>query len=199
MARMCTLAARLGTAIGVGGLHPGDDGVLRNVYALIGPDGRLLGLQEKRVPAVGEASEPGTGRLVVGVGGARVGVAICWEVFFPDLVRAAALDGADLILCPAGRVVGPLREQWLAVLRARAIENLCVTATTVNLVGDEPGMCAAYHPEGVLGELWGEGCLVVEVDPERLRLLREADEAIGEDHGFRTIPGLLRAERARCP
>lgn len=53
-----------------------------------------------------------------------VGVAICYDLRFPEQARAAALAGADIMLYPAAWVDGPRKvDQWRALLKARAIEN----------------------------------------------------------------------------
>ncbi len=53
-----------------------------------------------------------------------IGVAICYDLRFPEQSRAAALAGADLMVYPAAWVDGPRKvDQWRTLLRARAIEN----------------------------------------------------------------------------
>lgn len=54
----------------------------------------------------------------------RIGVAICYDLRFPEQARAAALAGADLMVYPSAWVDGPRKvDQWRTLLRARAIEN----------------------------------------------------------------------------
>ena len=53
-----------------------------------------------------------------------IGVAICYDLRFPEQARAAALAGADVMIYPAAWVDGPRKvDQWRTLLRARAIEN----------------------------------------------------------------------------
>ena len=53
-----------------------------------------------------------------------IGVAICYDLRFPEQARAAALAGADVMVYPAAWVDGPRKvDQWRTLLRARAIEN----------------------------------------------------------------------------
>ena len=55
---------------------------------------------------------------------ATIGVAICYDLRFPEQARAAATAGADIMLYPAAWVDGPRKvDQWRALLKARAIEN----------------------------------------------------------------------------
>lgn len=54
----------------------------------------------------------------------RIGVAICYDLRFPEQARAAALAGADLLVYPSAWVDGPRKvDQWRTLLAARAIEN----------------------------------------------------------------------------
>ena len=54
----------------------------------------------------------------------NLGVAICYDLRFPEQARSAALAGADIMVYPAAWVDGPRKvDQWRALLKARAIEN----------------------------------------------------------------------------
>lgn len=54
----------------------------------------------------------------------RVGMAICYDLRFPEVARRAALLGCDLMLYPAAWVAGEDKvRQWKTLLAARAIEN----------------------------------------------------------------------------
>ena len=54
----------------------------------------------------------------------RIGLSICYDLRFPEVARAAAVAGCDILINPAAWVAGPLKaEHWQALLRARAIEN----------------------------------------------------------------------------
>jgi nitrilase len=59
----------------------------------------------------------------------RVGLSICYDLRFPELYRALAQDGADLLLVPSAFTHTTGLAHWEVLLRARAIENLaCVLA-----------------------------------------------------------------------
>lgn len=54
----------------------------------------------------------------------KLGLAICYDLRFPEVARAAALGGADLLVLPAAWHDGPEKAMhWETLLRARAIEN----------------------------------------------------------------------------
>ncbi len=67
----------------------------------------------------------------------RLGLAICYDLRFPEIFRSIALQGAKLILIvaewPQSRV-----EHWKILLQARAIENQCFIAA-VNKAGTSQG------------------------------------------------------------
>jgi len=65
---------------------------------------------------------PGDKTLVVPTTIGRIGVAICYDLRFPELFRKMALEGAEIICVPAEWPY-PRQEHWRTLLRARAIEN----------------------------------------------------------------------------
>jgi predicted amidohydrolase len=195
---MRELARATGTCVGFGALRRAGGGGHHNCYHLAdGPSGRLWS-QDKVVPAVGEQVAPGEGWSIAEAGDLRVGVAICWEAWFPEVPRARALAGADLLLCPTGAIVQELHDVWLRVVAARAAENVCYSACSVNLLGVERGMAAVYGPEADLGARDDEGMVVADLDLGRLDVLRAADDELTPLKRYATLPGLLRAlpERA---
>ncbi len=64
----------------------------------------------------------GNSSLVVDTSVGRLGVAICYDLRFPELFRKLALAGAEIICIPA-EWPKPRQEHWKTLLRARAIEN----------------------------------------------------------------------------
>ena len=60
----------------------------------------------------------------------KVGLGMCSEVYMPEVSRALALRGAEIIFLPAGLSgTGNLWETWHTLLRARAIENLALVVS----------------------------------------------------------------------
>jgi 5-aminopentanamidase len=77
---------------------------------LVGPEGVVSTYRKRNL--VGTTPElfvftAGTELQIVDAGGLRVSLAVCWDLGFPEMVREAALGGADLILVPAS-----WREPW---------------------------------------------------------------------------------------
>ncbi len=65
---------------------------------------------------------PGQQTLVAETSLGRLGIAICYDLRFPELFRKLALAGAEIICLPA-EWPKPRQEHWQTLLRARAIEN----------------------------------------------------------------------------
>jgi deaminated glutathione amidase len=77
-----------------------------------------LGEQESAVVA------PGSQPVIADLCGIRVGIMTCYDVRFPELARALAVRGAELIVLPAAWATGLFKEEhWVTLVRARAIEN----------------------------------------------------------------------------
>jgi predicted amidohydrolase len=79
----------------------------------------------------------------------QVGLAICYDLRFPELFRNLALRGADAVVVPSAWYAGPLKEDhWLTLLRARAIENT-IYICGANLAGPPfSARSAIYDPFG---------------------------------------------------
>lgn len=56
----------------------------------------------------------------------RFGVMICYDIRFPEMARMLALEGANILVAPAGWVQGDLKvDHWRTMIKARALENGC--------------------------------------------------------------------------
>jgi predicted amidohydrolase len=76
----------------------------------------------------------------------RCGVIICYDLRFPELVRAMARSGLDVLFVPA-RWPAVRDDAWRTLLKARAIENQMFVAGC-NAFGEEGGWSYAYDPLG---------------------------------------------------
>jgi nitrilase len=68
---------------------------------------------------------PGREPVVVDTPAGRVGLAVCYDMRFPELFRQLSAKGAQLLSLPSAFTVPTGRAHWETLLRARAIENLC--------------------------------------------------------------------------
>jgi predicted amidohydrolase len=103
----------------------------------------------------------------------RLGMAMCSEVYMPEVSRALALRGAEIILMPAGVDKRQLWATWRNLIWSRAIENLAIVVTTQNVFSTaERGLAMVATPEEILFETTAHGLYLVEVDIDRVRELR---------------------------
>jgi predicted amidohydrolase len=71
-----------------------------------------------------DATAPGDEVVVVDIGGAPVGLTICYDVRFPELYRRLVKDkGAEVLMVPAAFTAHTGAAHWHLLLRARAIED----------------------------------------------------------------------------
>lgn len=111
--------------------NPADPAKPFNTAVLVDDRGRRRGSYRKThlfdagSPAESDRATPGNALFSpVATPFGKIGLGICYDLRFPELSRAAALAGCNLMLFPAGWVDGPTKaDQWEALLRARALEN----------------------------------------------------------------------------
>ncbi len=95
----------------------------------------------------------GNHSLVVDTSVGRLGVAICYDLRFPELFRKLALEGAEIICIPA-EWPKPRQEHWKTMVRARAIENqLFVIATNCCRVQGKLDFCGLSQLVSPLGNV----------------------------------------------
>ncbi|MBS0286229.1 MAG: carbon-nitrogen hydrolase family protein [Proteobacteria bacterium] len=80
---------------------------------------------------------PGDDIVVVDTPLGKLGLAICYDLRFPELFRALMLKGAEILLLPSAFTVQTGKAHWEVLIRARAIENLCYVIA--------PGECGHRH------------------------------------------------------
>ena len=80
------------------------------------------------------------------------GLAICYDLRFPELFRRYALEGARLMILPA-EWPHPRRMHWCTLLRSRAIENQCFVAAC-NRVGTTEDV--SFFGASAVIDPWGE-------------------------------------------
>lgn len=109
----------------------------------------------------------------------RIGVAICYDLRFPELIRLMALRGAEIIIVPAAfnMVTGPAH--WESLMRIRAVDNQVYIAA-ISPSRDESAHYVAYG-NSMIVEPWGnilsraeevETILYEEIDLERVKRIR---------------------------
>jgi predicted amidohydrolase len=97
---------------------------------------------------------PGKKVVVVEMEGVRIGLTICYDLRFPELYRALALQRADLSMVPAAFTVPTGISHWEPLLRARAIENGVYVAACGQWGPSAPGKAPCYGHSMVV-DPWG--------------------------------------------
>lgn len=179
-------AARHGLAICYG--YPERAGErLHNSAQLIGAGGERL-LNYRKTHLFGEfeqrwftpGQEPVAQVELDDLAGLRVGVMICYDVEFPENVRAHALAGTDLLLVPTAQM-HPFQFVAESLVPVRAFENQLYVAY-VNRCGAEGefefiGRSCLAGPDGITRARAGQGAELVtaDLDPAFLAASRQAN------------------------
>jgi predicted amidohydrolase len=157
-ARYQALARRHGIWLITGSLYERCGARLYNTASAIDPQGTVVARHRKIFPFLPyetgvDAGEGATVFEVPDVG--HFGLSICYDGWFPEVARAMAWLGAEVMLLPS--MTGTLdREQELALARAQAIGNQCCVVN-VNIAGPlGVGRSIAVGPEGEVLHQAGE-------------------------------------------
>jgi predicted amidohydrolase len=180
--QVAVAAGRAGVVTIVGAERPAPGG--REIVAVaLDADGSRLGVQAKTQIDPSEERDyvPGSGRHVFDAAGIRFAIAICHEAFrYPEIARAAALDGAQVLVVPHFVVTddGSRARRWCdagnpynekAVL-CRALENTVYVAAANAAAPDQGSASCVIGPDGaLLAQVpYGRpGVAVADVDPAR--------------------------------
>jgi nitrilase len=122
--------------------------------------------------------------MVVSTPIGRIGLAVCYDVRFPELFRVLLAQGAEVLSLPSAFTAPTGRAHWELLVRARAVENLCYVLAPAQ---------SGSHPNG--RETWGDSMIV---DPWGHVLGRV--EAVGPGLAVAEIDRTLQQElRGRFP
>jgi predicted amidohydrolase len=199
--RMADAAAAHTIAVCWSRMERCEDGHYRLVVYVVDRDGTELLRYARAHPATIPPHEtevwvaPGEELGFVRIGGVAMGIAVCSELWVPETTRVLALQGAEVILSPAGGGFTTLTSNWQLLARARAIENHCYVVLTNNIWRDEMGAAMIAGPEHVAAASGFEDLVAATLDLDRVRWLRANDDSLAEPKPFWSIPGLTRARR----
>jgi len=171
--RYRALARRLGIWLVPGSLYEREGDRIFNTAVVIDPSGAVVGRYRKIYPFLPYESgvSHGTETLVFDVPEVgRFGVSICYDQWFPEVTRAMAWQGAEVILHPTLTATID-RAQELVLAQANAIVNQCyfVDINHAGALGN--GRSIIVGPEGDVIHQAGEQNEVIPVtlDLERVR------------------------------
>ncbi|TCT20470.1 putative amidohydrolase [Melghiribacillus thermohalophilus] len=162
-----------------------------NTSVLISPKGEILASYRKihlfDVDIPGKESiresnylNPGKEIVTADTSLGTMGLSICYDLRFPELYRALALAGAEIIFVPSAFTLYTGLQHWEALLRARAIENQCYMIAPAQYGTYPPGKM--NFGNSMIVDPWGtvvarapeeETVIYAEIDLKRLKKVRQ--------------------------
>ncbi|GBQ93830.1 hydrolase [Acetobacter nitrogenifigens DSM 23921 = NBRC 105050] len=160
---------------------PDGSGRVYNVHIVVSAQGligtyRKLHLYDAFAMRESDRQTPGAEIApLIEIDGFKIGLMTCYDVRFPELARALALNGAELIAVPSAWVRGPGKEwHWEVMLTARALENTCYVAGIGECGPRNIGCSMVVDPLGVAVVRTGQDpdLLFCEISKERIAKTR---------------------------
>lgn len=194
------LADTHGLVIAAGSFTPADHGRVHNTVIVRGQgvraDYRKIHLFDAYGSRESQTVAPGSELVTIELGGARLGIATCYDIRFPEQFTALARRGAHAVLVPVAWAAGPGKsDQLRLLLRARALDS-----TMMILAADQtpPAGYAGRAPRGIgesavigpLGQVrqelgQDEGMLIVDLDLAEIESARLALPVL--EHGSAAV------------
>jgi predicted amidohydrolase len=195
--RLSAWAAKRKTWLLAGSVIEKTPGGLFNTSLLFDRRGRLAAtyrkihlfeahLENGKVIRESDTYQAGLQPVMATVEGWQCGLAICYDLRFPELFRLYSRQGAHLFFLPSNFTQRTGRDHWEVLVRARAIENQCFVVAP-NQCGANPHTGIASHGHSLIVGPWGEvlaaaadeeGVLRAELDPHLLRQTRRRIPAL---------------------
>ncbi len=136
-------AVRHGLTLVAGIIELADDGLYDSAI-VITPDGNATTYRKLHLWSIErDLYRPGNRAVIADTPAGRIGIMICYDLWFPELSRALTLDGAQVIACPANwagnpRMKSPLDAHGQAMGFHVARSTACVNEVPV-IVADRVG------------------------------------------------------------
>lgn len=136
---------------------------------------------------------PGSTPLCIDTPWGRLGVAVCYDLRFPELFRWMSSEGMDVLALPAAFTYPTGEAHWEPLLRARAIENLTYVVAAAQ-TGTHPGGRQTYG-HAMIVDPWGAiladagsrtRVITATIDTQRLKRLRQQFPVL--EHRRFTVP-----------
>lgn len=158
-------AKREGTYILAGSIPEKYEGKTYNSSFFINPEGEIIGVHRKihlfdiDVPDAISFKESltlaaGNKVTVVDTELGKIGICICYDIRFPELLRLMALEGAELIIVPGAfnMTTGPAH--WKPLIQVRAVDNQVYVAASSPARDDKAFYVAYGH--SMVADPWGK-------------------------------------------
>jgi predicted amidohydrolase len=171
----------------------GEGGKIYNTAPLIAPNGEIVAAYRKThlfspgtgpdiASGISEAEKitAGDKLMVIDTPKCKLGLAICADLRFHEVIRELALMGAEVIALPTA-FPNPRLDHWEFTLRTRATDNQVFIAAT-GLYGQEPISGARFVGRSMVVDPWGvvvacapdgEVCTTTEIDLDDVAKVRQ--------------------------
>jgi predicted amidohydrolase len=178
--RVGRLAKRLGVNVIGGTLFEQKNGKVYNTAVVFDRSGALRGTYRKMhlfdafLYGESEGITRGEEPLILELEGLSFGVAVCYDVRFPELFRHYALHGAQVVFLPSA-FFQPNQDHWQLGIRSRALDN-GIFVLGCNQTGKRfVGRSMVADPWGIVTGSLGteEGILTVDIDTDLITRTRE--------------------------
>ena len=159
-----------------------EDGV-SVISPVIDPNGEVKGIAKKIHLFEDEKNRlfPGTSTLIFTYRGVKIGIAICYDVDFPEVIRQMFLKGVEVVLVPS-KIPQDGIELWREYLKVRVLENRIAIVNANALQPPEfPGKSVVYipmkkgkfvYPEKIAEMGSNENFLLIDINPLMYMSLR---------------------------
>ncbi|UTT48475.1 MULTISPECIES: carbon-nitrogen hydrolase family protein [Rhodococcus] len=183
VAALREVARRLGVVVVLGGMKNRTTHGIFNSALVLDADGRIAARYDKlhlfdanidgQSFEASSVEQPGNRVVIIDIHGVRVGLTICYDLRFPELSRALAAAGAEVLLVPAAFVQSTGEAHWHTLLRARAIENhaFVVASATVHSPTTEYADAFATYGHALAVGPWGEILADLGEEPEAVHVV----------------------------
>lgn len=125
--------------------------------------------------------ESGSEMVVIETPLGRLGLAVCYDLRFPEFFRKMSEQGVDIFVVPSAFTAETGAAHWELLLRTRAVENLCYIVASNQGGFHKNGRRTFGHsmivdPWGVVLDCYktGSGFVMAEIDHERIDKVRKA-------------------------
>ncbi len=158
-------------------------GLNHNSAVLVHPNGKIDTYNKWFLPTFGPFEEKiyydeGEDLTLCDTKYGKIGLIVCYDLFFPELCKAYSQMGADMIICISASP-SVTRKYFETLLPARAIENTTFIIYS-NIVGNQEelvfwGGSQVYDPLSnliVKGQYFKEGIISCEIDMEKIKTAR---------------------------
>jgi len=112
----------------------------------------------------------------VGTSIGKIGMMICYDLRFPEMSRALAVAGSEVLIVPSAWVDGPMKEEhWITINKTRAIENGCYVIAPDHVGNIYCGRSLVIDPYGkiLLDMKKKQGIGFVDIDLKKVKEIRK--------------------------